>query len=190
MYLFELFSQVNNKIIVLFLVSVNTIRLWDNGNVMLCYFKHSLFYNDRAHRMTIKFKLNWKRNRNLIVTLFSFAINIAVNEKKLSLCREKHVHTGMVHVWVRLYVHAFQILFHLYDGLISIFSSPKITSTLNNICSRITFFYESTVCVWTRHIHATTRNFSDEIETRLKIIREICAFRIDYIKIDLVKKDK
>lgn len=140
MCLFELFSQVNNKIIVLFLVSVNTIRLWDNGNVMLCYFKHSLFYNDRAHRMTIKFKLNWKRNRNLIVTLFSFAINIAVNEKKLSLCREKHVHTGMVHVWVRLYVHAFQILFHLYDGLISIFSSPKITSTLNNICSRITFF--------------------------------------------------
>lgn len=76
-----------------------------------------MLFNVRAHRMTIEFKLNWKRNRNLIVTLFSFTINIASvqdEKKKLSLCREKHVYMrAIVHVWVWLYVHAFQILFHL-----------------------------------------------------------------------------
>lgn len=99
----------------------------------------------RAYRWAINFQLNWKRNRNLIMTLFSLTINIATPrpvEKKLSLCRGSSMCLcDPMHVWVRS-VRAFvENIISSYGGLISIFSCSQPTIMQHHI-ALVCFIFE------------------------------------------------
>lgn len=120
-----------------------------------------------AYRWTINFQLNWKRNRNLIMTLFSLTINISIlchQQKKNSLfAKLKHVYMrsdACVSALIRACAFAWDIISYR-DGWISDFLLLTDHAAYNHRthCHMLYFVFDYQLCSGGQKIHITTEYF-------------------------------